>query len=153
MDLYKRIQDLKKEKKKRDSEMAHALDMEQSNYVRVEKKGERLTYEQIEKIAAGLGISTKELLFGEDAIAQTVNTKEIEDLRKEILIKDKDIKILTLEANEFKNEIEFQSLFVEFYFCQDEEEKKEIEKKIVSIMNTGFKQILDKFVKKLTKTS
>lgn len=83
MDLYKRIQDLKKQRKVRTATIAHALDMEQSNYVRVEKKGSKLTYEQIEGIAGALGISVKEFLFGENETLQTVNTKEIEDLRKE----------------------------------------------------------------------
>ncbi len=113
MDLYQRIQDLKKEKKKRDSEMAHALDMEQSNYVRVEKKGARLTYEQIEKIAAGLGVSTKELLFEDSEVAQTINTKENEELRKEIDELRRNIEVLTLKNDSFRGVAEYYSSFVE----------------------------------------
>ena len=104
MDLYQRIQDLKKEKKIRDSEMAHALDMEQSNYVRVEKKGVRLTYEQIEKIATGLGVSVKELLFDEkeDKTDSNLVLKENEDLRKENEVNQQKIENLRLQVENEK---------------------------------------------------
>jgi transcriptional regulator with XRE-family HTH domain len=66
MDISKRIIEVREEKRKTQADLARLLGMEQSNYARLEKRGKKLTFEQIEKIALALGVTAKELLFGEE---------------------------------------------------------------------------------------
>ena len=84
MDLTKRIIEIRESKKISKSEVAQKLNIDLSNYFRVEKKGSKLTYEQIEGISNALGVSVKELLFAETDAIQQVDAKELEDLRKEV---------------------------------------------------------------------
>jgi len=103
MDLSERIHLIKKEKKIKSADIAKFLNMEHSNYTRLEKRGSKLTYEQIEKIAEALGVTVKYLLFGED---ESIDTHKIELLEKEIEVLKGKNKYLELESSKFKeNEV------------------------------------------------
>ncbi len=101
MDLYKRIQDLKKTKKIKTATIAHALDMEQSNYVRVEKKGAKLTYEQIESISNALGVSVKEFLFDEKEEQKDDRSKKMDFLEREFSSLTSNVIILKKNVDNF----------------------------------------------------
>ncbi len=136
MDLTKRIIEIRESKKISKTEVAQALNIDLSNYFRVEKKGSKLTYEQIESISNALGVSVKEFLFGENEIIQTTNTKELEDLRKEneSLIKDNTQlnKMISLES-------------------EIRQTKKHLYKEIIQNMINGF-FLLENCTKKETET-
>jgi transcriptional regulator with XRE-family HTH domain len=68
MSLSETIKAIRKEKRISQVEVADLLGMEKANYHRLENRGEKLTIEQLEKIAEALGVSAKELLFGEKQV-------------------------------------------------------------------------------------
>lgn len=65
MDISKRIIDFRLKKGMRQSEMASALDLSQSSYSRIENNADNLTISQLERVAEALGVSMREILFGE----------------------------------------------------------------------------------------
>ncbi len=100
MDISKNIISIRESKGIKQSEIAQMLDIEQSNYSRLEKRGNKLTLEQIEKIATALKVTVTEILGITTDLKNT--SKEVEQLRKrneelEDRIKDKNYKILALE--------------------------------------------------------
>lgn len=76
MDTSKRIASIREAKGFTQKQIADLLDMEQSNYSRLEGRGNKLTIEQLEKIAVALGISMVELLRGQ------TESEEIEALKR-----------------------------------------------------------------------
>ena len=82
MDLSANIKAIREAKRVKQLEIATALDIDPSNYAKLEKRGSKLTLEQLEKIAGALGVSVMELITGE---AQTVqNDERVKEL--EILV-------------------------------------------------------------------
>ncbi|MEI7584424.1 helix-turn-helix transcriptional regulator [Runella sp.] len=82
MDLSANIKAIREAKRVKQLEIATALDIDPSNYAKLEKRGNKLTLEQLEKIAGALGVSVMELITGE---AQTVqNDERVKEL--EILV-------------------------------------------------------------------
>lgn len=73
MDLSANIKAIREAKRVKQLEIATALDIDPSNYAKLEKRGNKLTLEQLEKIAGALGVSVMELITGE---AQTVQNDE-----------------------------------------------------------------------------
>ncbi|EAY27244.1 helix-turn-helix domain-containing protein [Microscilla marina] len=65
MSISKRIKDIREQKGYTQKYMAGKLSIDQTNYGRFEKRGKKLTIEQLESIAAALGVSLKDILFGE----------------------------------------------------------------------------------------
>lgn len=78
MDLSERIKSIRLDKGLKQSDLAKALSIEQSNYNRFERRGSRLTLEQIEKIADALRVPVAELL-GFHNISDNQYVKELED--------------------------------------------------------------------------
>ncbi|MCS6796243.1 MAG: helix-turn-helix domain-containing protein [Raineya sp.] len=119
MNLYERINKLKTERNIRTAQIAKHLNMEQSNYTRLEKRGERMSLEQISQIADALGVSVQYLLFGEK---QPQDTNE----------KDRKIKELEKDLEILKMKIERQNILLEIYASlfekiDDKERKKAFE--------------------------
>jgi transcriptional regulator with XRE-family HTH domain len=83
MSLSKRISDLRLHRGLKQSELANLLDLSQSSYSRIENKAEKLTIEQLEKIAEALGVSAVELMTGEPQKVE--DTGKVENLQKEII--------------------------------------------------------------------
>lgn len=65
MDIGKNIKAIREAKRIKQVEVAELLEVDNSYYAKLEKRGNKLTVEQLEKIAVALGVSIKELLFGE----------------------------------------------------------------------------------------
>lgn len=63
MDITTRIKTLRTKKGLKQADMAEKLQMERSNYSRLENRGNDLTFSQIEQIAKAMGVSTLELLY------------------------------------------------------------------------------------------
>lgn len=67
MDLSRAIESIRKEKRISKAEMAKMLDMDPSNYSRLEGRSDKLTIEQTSQIANALGVTLVDLLsWGED---------------------------------------------------------------------------------------
>lgn len=66
MNIPKRIKEVRESKGFTQKGIADKLGIEASNYSRFEKRGKKLTIEQLESIAAALGVSLKDILFGGD---------------------------------------------------------------------------------------
>lgn len=93
MDLTNTIRSLRESKGLTQEDLADRFGVTRSNYAYLEGRGNKLTIEQLEKIANALDVSVVQLLTGE---AQNVkDSEEIEQLKKRNLeledrIKDKD---------------------------------------------------------------
>ena len=78
MDLSERI---KREREKRgikQIDMANALNLERSNYTRLENRGNKMALEQIQAIADVIGVSMQELMGIEDIVVKTkIEVKEV----------------------------------------------------------------------------
>lgn len=79
MDISKNIKAIREERKISQSEIARRLGIEPTNYPRMEKRGDKLTVEQLGRIAGALGVSVVELLTGEpQAVQDSERVKELE---------------------------------------------------------------------------
>lgn len=82
MDISKNITSIREDKRIKQFEIAQKLNVEPSNYSRLEKRGEKLTIEQLRQIAEALGVSINELL-GEPI--QPKDNEKVKDLEKRVL--------------------------------------------------------------------
>lgn len=94
MDLSERIEQLREAKNIRKADMAKALEMDPSYYNKFEKRGNKLSIEQVEQIASTLGVSLVELITG--------NTQNVED---DSQVKNLEKRVLELEAASKKTEL------------------------------------------------
>lgn len=103
MDISKRIASIREAKGFTQKQVADIFDMEQSNYSRLEKRGNKLTVEQLEKIAGVLGVSVVELLTGE---AQKVeDSGRVKELEKRVEELEKTINLYEILQETSKNQI------------------------------------------------
>ncbi len=86
MDISANIKSIREAKRIKQVEIATFLKVEPSNYAKLEKRGNKLTIEQLEKIAGALGVGLLELLTGEPptAVADGGRLKELEARIKEL---------------------------------------------------------------------
>ncbi|WP_299463877.1 helix-turn-helix transcriptional regulator [uncultured Microscilla sp.] len=66
MDIPKRIKDIREKQHLKQYEVADKMGIEPPQYNKWEKRGEKLSIEQLKQIATALGVSLKDILFGED---------------------------------------------------------------------------------------
>jgi len=94
MDLTKTIRTLRESKGLTQEVLAERFGVTRSNYAYLEGRGNKLTIEQLEKIAGALGVSVMELLTGE--IKKAEDSEEAELLKERV----KELKkIITLYEN------------------------------------------------------
>ncbi|WP_298352831.1 helix-turn-helix domain-containing protein [Runella sp.] len=85
MDISSKIKAIREAKKIKQIDIANTLDLDPSYYFRLEKRGDKLTLEQLEKIAGALDVSVKELLFGEKQVNNNEErVKELEEENKQL---------------------------------------------------------------------
>ena len=90
MNIEIKIKEIRESKRIRQVEVADALNMDNSQYAKIEKRGKKLSIEQIEKIAGALEVSVAELLGFEitlnntNEVKETEKDKEIAELKKRI---------------------------------------------------------------------
>lgn len=105
MNIGTNIFNIRTSKGIKQSEMAEKLGLEQSGYSRIEKRGNKISFDLIERIAEILGVSTEKLLeFDINNLNNAENDKKISDLEKRIeelenRIKDKESIISHKESN------------------------------------------------------
>lgn len=121
MDLSNNIIKLREQKGITQAAMARTLDMVQSNYARLEKRGNKLTLEQIEKIADVLEVPIADLLGIELASQQRITALEqkntllreglsefeklrsgVEQMEKQIMLYDELFKEKTQRSKELR---------------------------------------------------
>ncbi len=78
MDISDNIKSIRESKRIKQVTIANALDLDPSYYFRLEKRGEKLTIEQLQGIATALGVGVGELL------GLSVGTKEVSELTEEV---------------------------------------------------------------------
>jgi transcriptional regulator with XRE-family HTH domain len=109
MDMSKRIIDVRESKKLKQSEVAAKLGIDQPNYSRLEKRGKKLTLEQIETIAKALDVSPNVLIGVESDEASAKNDVDIllsqnEELKKRV--EELELRLNSIEeANRIKEEL------------------------------------------------
>lgn len=100
MNVGQEIRRVREAKKKTQTQIAEQIGLDTSSYARIEKKGNKLTVEQLEAIAGALGVSVVELLTGEPQSVQ--NDERVKELEKRVeeledRVKDKQFKIDAIE--------------------------------------------------------
>lgn len=71
MDVGKIIRQKREERKLTQTHIADIIGLDTSSYARIEKKGNKLSVEQLQGIAGALGVTVVELLTGEPQTGQT----------------------------------------------------------------------------------
>ncbi|WP_273215638.1 helix-turn-helix domain-containing protein [Runella zeae] len=89
MDISNSIRKLRESKHLTQQEVADKLQIERSNYARFEARGNKLTIEQLEKIAEALGVKITEILIDkpqneEPTPKEQALLKEVETLKKRV---------------------------------------------------------------------
>ncbi len=108
MDISENIKAIRKAKKLTQSEVADQLGIERTNYPRLEKRGNKLTFELIEQFAKALNVTVSELIFYNQPLTQPVVKKEeFEQLKARIKIiegwlKDKEMIIKLQEEKIYR---------------------------------------------------
>jgi len=102
MSLVQRIKEVREAKKLSQSEVANALNMERSNYHRLENRGEKLTIEQLEAIAVVLGVSVMELLTGEPQAVQ--NDERVTELENKLRLQERLLLFFQNAENSINNQ-------------------------------------------------
>lgn len=82
MSISENIQRIRQERGIPQAKVAELIGMERTNYFRLEKRGNKLTIEQLEKIGQALGVTVIELLRGEPEKA--VDAEEVKKLKVRI---------------------------------------------------------------------
>lgn len=109
MNIAFNIQSIRKERGLTQNEVAERIGIDGSNYARQEKRGNKLTVEQLEKIATALEVSVIELLTGEvERVEPSEREEELENENEDLKerLKDKEDIIWGLE-----NEINTQKIY------------------------------------------
>ncbi|WP_028526309.1 helix-turn-helix domain-containing protein [Runella limosa] len=106
MNISLNIRKLREANRLTQNDIAERLGIDGSNYAKQEKRGNKLSIEQVEKIADALGVSMKVLIFGdkEDNNQILVETK-LEQVKKLTDLNDQylhTIKVLTEILEDFK---------------------------------------------------
>lgn len=121
MDISKNIKAIREERKISQSEIARSLGVEPTNYPRMEKRGNKLTVEQLEKIAGALGVSVVELITGQaEKVQDNGQAKEAEKRVEEL---EEIINLLRQEKNRlshyFFNELQAEIIHeLQYYSIQ-----------------------------------
>lgn len=102
MELSERIAFLRESKGLKQYEIANALGIEPPNYSRLEKRGDKLSIEQLKAIATALDVSLSELLGLDAPVENEEKVKELEKRIEELegRIKDKDLALQQLVIND-----------------------------------------------------
>ena len=137
MDISKNIKTIRETKGLKQSDIAKILEMERTNYHRLESRGEKLTIEQLQSIAGALGVSAVELLGGEAKIE--TNSEELESLKQRVFeLEDRIIDKTTL-IRRYLDDFESLSSDIEHWFCESYFHQIAIKKNIgkVNILENG----------------
>ena len=90
MDITDNIKRIREEKRISQAEIARRLNLDPSAYFRMEKRGSKLTWEQIESIAEAIEVTSIQLLgLDNPQVNETEKDKEITELRKRVSELDK----------------------------------------------------------------
>lgn len=126
MDITQRIKEEREKRGIKQVDMANFLNLERSNYTRLENRGSKLTLDQIAGIASAIGISPAELLGLESSKAEQQSeindndkVKEIDDLKKRVTeledrIKDKE-SIMLFQEGKFNKSLSVFEVLLDNY--------------------------------------
>ena len=106
MGISERIKSIRENKRIKQVELANSLNLAPSYYSRLEKRGEKMTIEQIQSIADALGVSMGDIL-GLESKPTAIDAEKVKQLEKRVgeledRINDKDFKMKSLAKELFK---------------------------------------------------
>ena len=145
MDVSKNIIAIREEKKIKQSEVADALNTERSNYARLEKRGSKLTLEQLEQIAAALGVTVDYILhYGEPEPENEKESEKIKELEREYGYAKKELELMMRQVIQKDSAIQVLDSYIEaldhtLQFLLDklpEEEKRAFQENDYEKLNT-----------------
>ncbi len=128
MDLAQMIKQIREGKSLRQADIAEELGMDTSNYSRLEKRGVKLTLEQVTQIARAMDVPVEELLLGHNF---SNPQKEVKDLK---------IRIAELKAH---NEICVQELQMQKESHQEEKVQLQENIELLRGLIKNFETILE----------
>ena len=100
------IRRIREGKRMTQTQIAEQIGLDTSSYARIEKKGNKLTVEQLEAIAGALGVTVMELLNGEPQTVQdNERVKELEKRVSELEDRVNDKELIVKNAKSLLNEI------------------------------------------------
>lgn len=142
MDLSEAIRKIREEKRIRQIQAADFLNMEQPSYAYLEKRGEKLTIEQLRKIAEALGVTIDDILnYGKER--NTTSNQEVSQLKEKISEQEALIRHLrvisegnTRAANDTKFTLWLHDLFTDFL----------MKKHRINITENDFASVLSEFI-------
>lgn len=106
MNISLNIRKLREANRLTQNDIAERLGIDGSNYAKQEKRGNKLSIEQLEKIAEALGVSLRVLLFGDkEGNNQILVERGLEQIKKLTDLNDQylhTIKVLTEILEDFK---------------------------------------------------
>jgi len=88
MNISDKIVSIRESKRMKQLEVAEKLNTERSNYARLEKRGDKLTLEQLVKISEALGVTLIELLTWEEGNSEAKIIKELLDRSFDMIQKE-----------------------------------------------------------------
>ena len=91
MSISKKIKEIREDKGLKQYEIAEKLGVERTFYTRLEKRGDKLSIEQLKQIAGALGVTIKDILFDEES---TPNERELEFAEREIALLKREVALL-----------------------------------------------------------
>lgn len=149
MDLSKNIREIRESLKIKQIEMANALDIDPPNYARLEKRGNKLSFEQLQQIADVFKMSVVDIISYPNVVGNGQDSERV----KELEIKVKELERLyiyermranRIMVNQAQDDlITAQSENLELETIQDLKDriafyKKEVEKDEKDLKNLGL---------------
>jgi len=111
MDIAKRIKDIREGNGWSQKDVAEIIGLETPNYARYERKGEKLTIEQLKQIASALRVTIKDILFNEASSTQDIELEKLntenELLKSKHQIADNEIARLKADNEVKRIQLEF----------------------------------------------
>ena len=139
MDLGKKLRTIRDTKGLTQSQIAEQIGLDTSSYARIEKKGDKLSIEQLKKIAVALGVSIGELLDIEGAGAAVEKPNEdTEGLKKRIGELEE---LYKASKNELEQIILFYNSLVEYEIFENYIKKEYFEIEFI-ITESNTKKVL-----------
>ena len=104
MNIVANIKAIRERSRVRQEDVAEKLQMARANYAYLELRGDKLTIEQLEKIAGALGVGLLELFTGEQRSETVIFQAENASLKKRIAelerwLQDKEMLVEMLRNN------------------------------------------------------
>jgi transcriptional regulator with XRE-family HTH domain len=94
MNISKNIIAIREAKRIKQIEVANVLNIEQSNYARLEKRDVEMSIKQLSEIAVALGVTVDDILHYGEEKPQIVDNEKVKELENKVLLLEKETLLL-----------------------------------------------------------